>query len=124
MAKKTAWEIFSEKDWRERLTVNLYSTKYSYGENALYYLLDKDFKGDLDKCQVAKAIYKTYKLLPIACVDNDSLSNSFLNLFKKYIFSIQNDLVKDEFKWEKMHIVFCGKNYMPIVILKAGKKRK
>lgn len=123
------WKKFCAKSLYEQLTENLYSTtKYSYGKNALYYLLDNDFKGDLDKCQVAKAIYKTYKLLPIACIDNDSLSgdvlNSFLNLFKRYIFSIQNDLVKNEFKWEKMHIVFCGKNYMPTVILKAGKKKE
>ena len=119
----------------ERLTENIYARIFAKNEKeALYYLLNENYEGNLDKClYVVREYYKKFymyndtewklegysnKSLPqeewgkcklnnesIECRISGEVLNSFKNIFKAYIGCERN--CGKNF-WPKMHIAFCG----------------
>ena len=127
----------------ERLTENIYARIFAEKEKeALYYLLNENYKGNLDGClYVVREYYKKFymyndtewklegskKELGKCQLNNESIEcrisgevlNSFSTIFKAYIGCERN--CGKNF-WPKMHIAFCENNNIPIPEIKDNSK--
>lgn len=121
MGEKTAWEIFSDKDWCEQLTANLYAP----GDNVHNVFYSLFHEGHLGDKYIAKEIYKKYyakyEKMDKSMRAGDTI-NSFAGLFSRYFGdSIQNSVRfcfhEETFNKDENKKEFCRKKYEDIEIV-------